>query len=245
MKKGIVVIPTYNEIDNIGIIIEKIFALDLNLDILVVDDSSPDNTYGKVRELIDDKYPDHLHLLVRKKKEGLGKAYIEGFKWALANPDHYDFIIEMDADLSHNPKYLPRFVEEIDTYDLVIGSRYVKGGGAVDWPFFRKAISYGGSLYSRVILGVSIKDITGGFKCFRREVLEQMDLNDIITSGYAFQIEINYKATLKGFRIKEVPIIFEQRIAGKSKMSKKVFVEALGKVLVLRMNKKNILKEGR
>ena len=244
MKKGIVVIPTYNEIDNIGIIIEKIFALDLNLDILVVDDSSPDNTYGKVRELIDDTYPDHLHLLVRKKKEGLGKAYIEGFKWALANPDHYDFIIEMDADLSHNPKYLPRFVEEIDTYDLLIGSRYVKGGGATDWPLFRKAISYGGSLYSRLILGVSIKDITGGFKCFRREVLEQMDLDDIITSGYAFQIEINYKAALKGFRIKELPIVFEQRVAGKSKMSKKVFVEALGKVLALRMNKKNILKEG-
>ena len=244
MKKGIVVIPTYNEIDNIEIIIEKIFALDLNLDILVVDDSSPDNTYGKVRELIDEKYRDHLHLLIREKKEGLGKAYIEGFKWALANTNHYDFIIEMDADLSHNPKYLPQFVEQIDEYDMVIGSRYVEGGGATNWPLFRKAISYGGSLYSRAILGVKIKDITGGFKCFRREVLEQMNLDDILTSGYAFQIEINYKATLKNFRIKEVPIVFEQRVAGKSKMSKKVFIEALGKVVVLRMNKKNILKEG-
>jgi len=244
MKKGIVIIPTYNEIENVEVITEAIFGLDLNLDILIVDDNSPDKTYEKVRELIEKKYGDRLHLIVREKKEGLGKAYIEGFKWALAQKKGYDFIIEMDADLSHNPKYLPRFIKEIETYDLVIGSRYVEGGGATDWPLVRKAISYGGSLYSRLILGVKVMDITGGFKCFRREVLEAINLDAIMTSGYAFQIEMNYKATLKGFKIKEVPIIFEERLRGNSKMSKKVFIEALGKVIKLRMNKQNILENG-
>jgi len=243
-RRGIVIIPTYNEIENIETIIEKIFALKLPLEILVMDDNSPDKTHEKVRELIDSTYPDRLHLIVREKKEGLGKAYIAGFKWALENEKRYDFIIEMDADLSHNPKYLPRFVEEIENYDLIIGSRYVDGGGATNWPLFRKAISYGGSFYSRMILGVTIMDITGGFKCFRREVLEAINLDNVITTGYAFQIEMNYKATLKNFRIKEVPIIFEERIAGKSKMTKKVFVEALGKVITLRMNKQKFLQEG-
>ena len=243
-KKGIVIIPTYNEIENIEMIIGKIFALGLPLEILVVDDNSPDKTYEKVRELIDLTYPNRLHLIVREKKEGLGKAYIAGFKWALAHEKKYDFIIEMDADLSHNPKYLPHFVEEIENYDLIIGSRYVDGGGATNWPLFRKAISYGGSFYSRMILGVTIMDITGGFKCFRREVLEAINLDNVITTGYAFQIEMNYKATLKNFRIKEVPIVFEERIAGKSKMTKKVFVEALGKVITLRMNKQKFLQEG-
>ena len=237
MKKGIVIIPTYNEIDNIAITIDAVFALGLNLDILIVDDNSPDKTYEKVRELIKEKYHDKLHLIVREKKEGLGKAYIEGFKWALAQEKRYDYIIEMDADLSHNPKYLPGFVKEIENYDLIIGSRYVEGGGATDWPLIRKAISYGGSLYSRMILGVKVKDITGGFKCFRREVLEAIDLDNIITTGYAFQIEMNYKATLKGFRIKEMPIVFEERLRGSSKMTKKVFIEALGKVITLRLNK--------
>ena len=243
-RQGIVIIPTYNEIENIETIIEKIFALKLPLEILVVDDNSPDKTYEKVQELIDLTYPDRLHLILREKKEGLGKAYIAGFKWALANEKRYDFIIEMDADLSHNPKYLPRFVEEIENYDLIIGSRCVDGGGATNWPLFRKAISYGGSFYSRMILGVTIMDITGGFKCFRREVLEAINLDNVITTGYAFQIEMNYKATLKNFRIKEVPIVFEERIAGKSKMTKKVFVEALGKVITLRMNKQKFLQEG-
>ena len=244
MKKGIVIIPTYNEIDNVEVVTEAVFALGLNLDILIVDDNSPDKTYEKVQELINEKYGDRLHLIVREKKEGLGKAYIAGFKWALAELKGYDFMIEMDADLSHNPKYLPRFVEAIETYDLVIGSRYVEGGGATDWPLIRKAISYGGSLYSRLLLGITIKDITGGFKCFRREVLETINLDNIITSGYAFQIEMNYKVVLKDFRIIEVPIIFEERVRGSSKMTKKVFIEALGKVITLRMNKHKILEEG-
>ena len=242
MSRGVIVIPTYNEIENIEVILEKVFLLDLDVDILIVDDNSPDGTYAKVQELIDaDTYGGQLHLVIRQNKEGLGKAYIEGFKWCLARD--YAFIIEMDADLSHDPKYLPSFIENIKAYDLVIGSRYVEGGGVVNWSPLRKLISFGGSLYSRLILGISIKDVTGGFKCFRREVLESIDLDSILSTGYAFQIEMNYKTALKGFKIKEVPIIFEDRVAGLSKMSKKIFIEALQNVIVLRMHKKDILGE--
>lgn len=243
MSRGIIVIPTYNEIDNIEVILAKVFALDLDVDILIVDDNSPDGTYAKVQEFIDaKKYDGRLHLLIRQKKEGLGKAYIEGFKWCLARD--YAFVIEMDADLSHDPKYLPSFIDNIKEYDLVIGSRYVKGGGVVNWSLLRKFISFGGSTYARMILGISIKDVTGGFKCFRREVLEAIDLDNIMSAGYAFQIEMNYRTILKGFRVKEVPIIFEDRVAGKSKMSKKIFVEALLNVVTLRLHKKDII-EGR
>jgi dolichol-phosphate mannosyltransferase len=242
MNRGVIVIPTYNEIDNIEVVLEKVFFLDLGVDVLIVDDNSPDRTFAKVQELIDaDKYGGQLHLVIRQNKEGLGKAYIEGFKWCLARD--YAFIIEMDADLSHDPKYLPSFIENIKTYDLVIGSRYVEGGGVVNWSPLRKLISFGGSLYSRLILGISIKDVTGGFKCFRREVLEAIDLDNILSTGYAFQIEMNYKTALKGFKIKEVPIIFEDRVAGLSKMSKKIFIEALQNVIVLRMHKQDILEE--
>ena len=241
MSRGIVVIPTYNEIDNIEVILKKVFDLQLELDILIVDDNSPDKTYAKVQELIDSReYGEKLHLIIRQKKEGLGKAYIEGFKWCLDRK--YAFIIEMDADLSHDPKYLPAFIENIKEYDLVIGSRYVKGGGVVNWSLLRKFISFGGSTYARTILGISIKDVTGGFKCFRREVLEAIDLDNIMSAGYAFQIEMNYRTILKGFRVKEVPIIFEDRVAGKSKMSKKIFIEALLNVVTLRLHKKDIIK---
>ena len=239
--KIIIVIPTYNEIENIEVILEKVFLLDLGVDILIVDDNSPDGTYAKVQELIDaDTYGGQLHLVIRQNKEGLGKAYIEGFKWCLARA--YAFVIEMDADLSHDPKYLPAFIENIKEYDLVIGSRYVKGGGVVNWSLLRKFISFGGSTYARTILGISIKDVTGGFKCFRREVLEAIDLDNIMSAGYAFQIEMNYRTILKGFRVKEVPIIFEDRVAGKSKMSKKIFIEALLNVVTLRLHKKDILE---
>jgi len=241
MSNGIIVIPTYNEIENIEIILQKVFELELGVDILIVDDNSPDKTYAKVQELIDaETYGKRLHLVIRQKKEGLGKAYIEGFKWCLARD--YAFIIEMDADLSHDPKYLPSFIENIKEYDLVIGSRYVKGGGVVNWSALRKLISFGGSTYARTILGITVKDVTGGFKCFRREVLEAIDLDGIISAGYAFQIEMTYRAILKGFRVKEVPIIFEDRVAGKSKMSKKIFIEALKNVVTLRLNKKKILE---
>ncbi|MDA3947164.1 MAG: polyprenol monophosphomannose synthase [Helicobacteraceae bacterium] len=241
MSRGIIVIPTYNEIENIEVILEKVFSLDLGVDILIVDDNSPDKTYAKVQELIDaNTYSDQLHLVIREKKEGLGKAYVEGFKWCLARD--YTFIIEMDADLSHDPKYLPTFIENIKEYDLVIGSRYVKGGGVVSWSLLRKLISFGGSTYARTILGISIKDVTGGFKCFRREVLEAIDLDNILSAGYAFQIEMTYRTILKGFKVKEVPIVFEDRIAGKSKMSKKIFIEALLNVVTLRLHKKDIIE---
>ena len=241
MSRGIIVIPTYNEIENIEVILKKVFSLDLGVDILIVDDNSPDKTYAKVQELIDaNTYANQLNLVIRQNKEGLGKAYIEGFKWCLARD--YAFIIEMDADLSHDPKYLPSFIENIKEYDLVIGSRYVKGGGVVNWSPLRKFISFGGSTYARTILGISIKDVTGGFKCFRREVLEAIDLDNIISAGYAFQIEMNYRTILKGFKVKEVPIIFEDRVAGKSKMSKKIFIEALLNVVTLRMHKKDIIE---
>lgn len=241
MSRGIIVIPTYNEIENIEIILEKVFSLELGVDILIVDDNSPDKTYAKVQELIDaDTYAGQLHLVIRQKKEGLGKAYIEGFKWCLARD--YAFVIEMDADLSHDPKYLPSFIENIKEYDLVIGSRYVKGGGVVNWSLLRKFISFGGSTYARVILGIGIRDVTGGFKCFRREVLEAIDLDNIMSAGYAFQIEMNYRTILKGFKVKEVPIVFEDRIAGKSKMSKKIFIEALLNVVTLRLHKNDITK---
>ena len=243
MSRGIIVIPTYNEIENIEVILQKVFSLELGVDILIVDDNSPDKTYAKVQELIDaDTYKGQLHLMIRENKEGLGKAYVAGFKWCLERD--YTFIIEMDADLSHDPKYLPSFIENIKEYDLVIGSRYVKGGGVVNWSLLRKFISFGGSTYARTILGISVKDVTGGFKCFRREVLEAIDLNNILSAGYAFQIEMTYRTILKGFRVKEVPIVFEDRVAGKSKMSKKIFIEALLNVVTLRMHKKDII-EGR
>ena len=242
MSRGVIVIPTYNEIDNIEVILEKVFSLGLGVDILIVDDNSPDKTYAKVQELIDaETYSGQLHLLIRQKKEGLGKAYVAGFKWCLERD--YTFIIEMDADLSHDPKYLPSFIENIKEYDLVIGSRYVKGGGVVNWSLLRKFISFGGSTYARTILGISIKDVTGGFKCFRRDVLEAIDLDNILSAGYAFQIEMTYRTILKGFRVKEVPIVFEDRVAGKSKMSKKIFIEALLNVVTLRMHKKDIIEE--
>jgi len=241
MSRGVIVIPTYNEIENIEVILQKVFELELGVDVLIVDDNSPDKTYAKVQELIDaNTYKGQLHLVIRQNKEGLGKAYIEGFKWCLVRD--YAFIIEMDADLSHDPKYLPSFIENIKEYDLVIGSRYVAGGGVVNWSMLRKFISFGGSTYARTILGISVKDVTGGFKCFRREVLEAIDLDGIISAGYAFQIEMTYRTILKGFKVKEVPIIFEDRVAGKSKMSKKIFIEALQNVVTLRLNKKKILE---
>jgi len=241
MSRGIIVIPTYNEKENVPLILEKVFDQGLDLDVLIVDDSSPDKTAELVQSYIDtDRFEGRLNLMVRKVKDGLGRAYIAGFKWALAR--EYAYIIEMDADLSHDPKYLHDFIREIKAYDLVIGSRNVEGGGVLNWPASRKLISAGGSLYSRLILGVNIKDVTGGFKCFRREVLETIDLDNLITTGYAFQIEMNYQSAIRGFKIKEVPIIFEDRVHGYSKMSKKIFIEALMKVVVLRLNKNKILK---
>ncbi|MCX7944100.1 MAG: polyprenol monophosphomannose synthase [Deltaproteobacteria bacterium] len=233
MTKNLVIIPTYNEKENIRNITKAVFEK-IDTHILIVDDNSPDGT-GKIADELaeENEYKGRLFVLHRSKKEGLGKAYVAGFKWALERD--YEHIFEMDADFSHNPDYLPLFLEKIKEYDLVIGSRYVKGGGVQNWSFLRMLISKGGSLYSRMILGIPIKDLTGGYKCFRRIVLESIDLDNLLLSGFGFQIEMNYRAYKKGFRVYELPIIFTDRLLGKSKMSQKIFFEALLLVIKLRL----------
>lgn len=230
--KTLIIIPTYNERDNIEKLLEEIYKYQPEVNILIVDDNSPDKTYQLVEELSENKYQDKLFLLKRAGKLGLGTAYIEGFKWALARD--YAYVMEMDADFSHNPLYLQDFLREIKHYDLVLGSRYVPGGGVKNWGVTRKFISRGGSIYSKTILGLPFNDLTGGYKCFRREVLEAINLDEIKSNGYSFQIEMTFRAYLKGFRIKETPIVFEDRTLGKSKMSKKIFLEAVVMVWRLR-----------
>ena len=239
MSERLVIVPTYNEIENIDRIIDVVLNLPVKTHLLIVDDNSPDGTGKRVKEL-QSTHNGALHLLERSGKLGLGTAYIAGFKWALERD--YDYIFEMDADFSHNPKYIPEFLKEIKTHDLVIGSRYVPGGGVVNWGIIRKFISRGGSLYSRIVLGAPIRDFTGGFKCFKRKTLENLNLDKIVSNGYSFQVELNYKVWLKGMKIKETPIIFEDRTLGQSKMSKKIFLEAILKVLWMRAHKK-FLKE--
>ena len=234
MAGHLIIIPTYNERDNIEALLALITRTDPAAHILIVDDNSPDRTYEIVEGLMQSVYPGQLFLLKRAGKMGLGTAYIAGFKWAL--PRDYDYVFEMDADFSHDPKYLPDFLAAIQTHDVVLGSRYVSGGGVKNWGVIRKFISRGGSLYARTILGLSLRDLTGGFKCFRREVLEAIDLDGIRSNGYSFQIEMTYRAKCKGFRIVETPIIFEDRTAGKSKMSRKIFLEAVLMVWKLRFD---------
>lgn len=239
MSKSLIIIPTYNEKDNIQNLLIEIYKNLPETHILIVDDNSPDKTYDLVQELIDNKYGEQLHLYKRAGKLGLGTAYLEGFAWALKRD--YAYIFEMDADFSHNPIYLPDFIKAIQDNDLVIGSRYVSGGGVKNWGLIRKFISRGGSLYSKTILGLPLNDITGGFKCFKRETLETIPLDRIRSNGYSFQVELNYITFIKGLRIKEIPIIFEDRIIGNSKMSKKIFLEAIKMVWKMRFNKKSYL----
>lgn len=221
--KTIVIIPTYNEAENIEKLIKKIFEVKSDIHILVVDDNSPDGTALVVEKLMDsDK---RLHLIKRSGKLGLGTAYIEGFKFALRNG--YDAIFEMDADFSHNPEDLPRFLEALQDADLVIGSRYLTGVNVINWPLRRLILSYFANLYTRFITGMPIRDATGGFKCFRAEALRQIDLDKVKTNGYGFQIEMNFRLWAKGFRIKEIPIIFVDRRNGVSKMNKKIIIEAI------------------
>jgi dolichol-phosphate mannosyltransferase len=228
----LIVIPTYNEIENLQPLVEAIFAtVPQNVEVLVVDDGSPDGT-GKLADELKAKNP-RLHVLHRAKKMGLGTAYVNGFKWGLEKG--FQALIEMDADFSHDPKYLPRMLELLGQYDVVIGSRYVKGGGTVNWGLGRKIISRGGSLYSRVILSAPIRDFTGGFNGWRRSVLEKVDLPTLRSDGYSFQIELKYRAYLRKFKIIEFPIVFEDRKVGKSKMSRKIVIEALGRVWGFRM----------
>ena len=227
----IVISPTYNECKNVQSLIELILGKYAEFHLLIVDDSSPDGTANKVKELQAD-YP-NLHLEERPTKDGLGTAYIYGFKWAIER--EYDRIVQMDADLSHDPNDVPRLVNLLDEHDLIVGSRYVEGVSVVNWPIRRLMLSYGANLYSRVITGMPIKDSTGGFKAWRREVLAELDLNAVRSQGYSFQIEMNFRTWCKGFRIKEVPIIFVDRTIGDSKMSKNIVYEAIFMVWRLRI----------
>jgi dolichol-phosphate mannosyltransferase len=229
--RAVVCLPTYNEAENVGPIVEAILAA-APVDVLVIDDGSPDGT-GKLADAIAAR-EGRVHVLHRAGKEGLGKAYLAGFAWALGHG--YDLVLEMDADFSHDPKYLPALLERAREADLVLGSRNVPGGGTVNWGLGRKLISRGGSLYARTILGIPVRDLTGGFKCFHRRVLESIELGTVECSGYAFQIELTYRALRKGFRVVEVPIVFEDRRVGHSKMSKRIVLEALRKVWSIRFS---------
>jgi len=223
LNNFLVIIPTYNEIDNIEKVICLILNLNDNIDILIVDDNSPDGTSVLVKSLIEKN--NRVNLLERKSKLGLGSAYILGFKWALVKK--YAFVIQMDADLSHNPNDINEFIKESDCYDLIIGSRYINGISIVNWPLSRLILSYFANLYARVIIGVPIKDLTGGFKCISSNVLNSINLDDIKSEGYSFQIELNFLAWNNNFKIKEIPIIFTDRAHGNSKMSKFVIFEAI------------------
>lgn len=229
--KSLVIIPTYNELENIPRIIPAVLSQDASINILIVDDGSPDGTANYVKEQI--KINNRIHILEREKKMGLGTAYIAGFKYALQN--NYDFIFEMDADFSHDPNELKNFLMAIKENDLVLGSRYINGVRVLNWPMARLLLSFFASVYTRIITGMPIKDATGGFKCFRRKVLESIDLDKVKSNGYSFQIEMTFKAYCKGFRIKEIPIVFIDREKGKSKMSKKIVREAVTMVWKLRL----------
>lgn len=231
MNRSLVVIPTFNEADNIPTIVPRILALGRHFEVLVVDDGSPDNTAGMVKLMRETD--ERVHLIEREGKLGLGTAYVEGFKYALANG--FDFVFEMDADFSHDPNDLPRLLHRAEQCDLVIGSRYVSGVNVVNWPMRRLMLSYMASLYTRYITGMPVKDATAGFKCFRRKVLESLDLDAIHSNGYAFQIEINFLAWKKGFRICEIPIIFVDRRVGVSKMSRDIVYEAAWLVWKLKL----------
>ncbi len=239
MSNALVVIPTYNEIENIEPLLRDIILLQRDFDILVVDDNSPDGTSALVEKLIKE-YPDNIFLLKRTSKLGLGTAYIAGFKWALKR--HYDFIFEMDADFSHNPNDLLRLYSacENENCDMAIGSRYVTGVNVVNWPINRVLLSWGASRYVRWITGMKIDDTTAGFICYRRHVLEAINLDAIKFVGYAFQIEMKFKTYLSKFKIKEVPVIFTDRTKGTSKMSKGIISEAIFGVLAMKL--KSIFK---
>lgn len=236
--KTIVIIPTYNERDNIKELIEKIFSLGVELDILVVDDNSPDKTWEVVEEI--GKENKRVNLLLRKKKEGLGFAYRDGFKWAIEKG--YDLIIHLDADFSHNPEEIPNFVRKIEEgYDVVVGSRYLNGVTVVNWPLKRLLLSYFANLYARILSGVKVKDLTSGYKAFRKDVLINIPWDEISSGGYGFQIETVYYPYRMGYKVCEIPIIFVERRKGESKMSKKIILEAF--FLVIKLALKRILKK--
>ncbi|MAP67618.1 MAG: dolichyl-phosphate beta-D-mannosyltransferase [Candidatus Marinimicrobia bacterium] len=232
MKK-IVITPTYNESKNILVLIKKIKKIDSDLHILVIDDNSPDNTSELVQQFANDR--NDIFIINRKEKLGLGTAYITGFKWAIKN--NYNFVIQMDADLSHDPKELVVMLEKIKNYDLIIGSRYINGVNVINWPMSRLLLSYFANIYSRLITGVPVFDLTGGFKCYKIETLKKMPFKSIKSEGYSFQIETTFYAWLNKFLIKEIPITFTDRTIGQSKMSKKIIYEAIWVVLKLRLKR--------
>ncbi|MGZ3882826.1 MAG: polyprenol monophosphomannose synthase [Bacteroidia bacterium] len=237
MGQNLVIIPTYNEIENIEKMVRKVFSLPREFHLLIVDDGSPDGTAQKVKAL-QNEFSGKLHIEERKGKLGLGTAYIHGFKWALAR--NYDYIFEMDCDFSHNPDDLVRLLEACEKgADVAVGSRYCKGGRVSNWPIGRILMSYFASVYVRIVLWLPVKDTTAGFKCYKEKVLRAIDLDGIRFMGYAFQIEMKYTAYKKGFTLVEVPILFVDRIEGISKMSTHIFKEAFWGVLQMRFKKIN------
>lgn len=231
--KALLIIPTYNEIENIERMLRIVLGLSDSLEVLVMDDGSPDGTGTAVKAMQLEE--PRIHLIERPGKMGLGSAYVTGFKYALK--EGFDYILEMDADFSHNPNDIPRLLEAAKSYDLVIGSRYSQGVNIINWPFKRLLISYFASKYVRIITGMPVKDPTGGFKCFNRKVLQAINLDAILSDGYAFQIEMNFRAWCKGFHVREIPIVFTERINGVSKMSRHIVWEAAWMVWRLQLMK--------
>lgn len=230
-QRALIIFPTYNERENIEKIVHAVLPLDPRINVLIVDDNSPDGTGEIADRLARDE--EKVNVLHREKKDGLGRAYVAGFKWAIERG--YEYVFEMDADFSHGPEHIKDFLREIQHCDLVIGSRYISGVNVINWPMSRLLLSYFANVYTRVITGLPLRDATGGFKCFRRTVLEAIDLDAIGSSGYSFQIEMSMRVWKKGFRIKEIPIVFVDRTAGESKMSKKIMREAIWMVWWLRI----------
>lgn len=230
---ALIIIPTYNERENLPQLAKAIFELQPDVHLLVVDDGSPDGTGELADELA--AADERVHVMHRAGKLGLGTAYIAGFKWALERD--YPLVFEMDADFSHQPRYIADFMAKAEAADLVLGCRYIKGGGTEDWGLWRQLVSRGGNLYARMVLWLPFHDLTGGFKCFRREVLEALDLDGVKSTGYAFQIELTYRVHMLGFKVAEVPIIFPDRKVGQSKMSGSIVKEAVVNLVKLRFDK--------
>ncbi len=229
--KAVICLPTYNEAENLPLMVAAIFEVVPGIEILVIDDNSPDGTGRIADELA--AADERVHVLHRTAKEGLGRAYIAGFRWALERD--YDLVFEMDCDFSHQPKYLPEFLRKAEEADLVLGSRYIEGGGTEGWAMHRRLLSRGGNTYARMILGLPFRDLTGGFKCFRREVLAALPLDAIQGGGYVFQIELTWRTIQAGFRVTEVPIVFPDRVRGDSKMHGAIVFEAVKNVWRLRL----------
>ncbi len=227
----LICMPTYNEVDNLGLIAPAIFAILPHAHLLIIDDASPDGT-GRLADQLAAR-DDRVHVLHRARKQGLGPAYSEGFRWGIAR--QYDALIEMDADFSHPPRYLPALLAQLERHDVVVGSRYVPGGATQDWGLVRRLVSRGGGLYARAVLGLSVRDLTAGFVAWRREALELIDLDAVEASGYVFQIELKHRAILRGLSLREVPIHFPDRARGASKMTPQIAAQALWRVWRIRL----------